>query len=182
MLILVEPSLTYKEPCLDAVREFHAADEYSIDAEQLGMIFEDLIARLEVTKDPANVPPGELPYEDFWLMEGDQWIGKLTLRTTINAKYLHAGGHIGYEIRPSKRRQGYGTILLRMGLELAREHGLHRVLLTCDETNLGSRKIIEKNGGQLENSVEVEGQIVRKMRYWISLDEMASLALQPKSS
>jgi predicted acetyltransferase len=63
-----------------------------------------------------------------------------------------------------------------MGLELARERGLHRVLLTCDETNLGSRKVIEKNGGQLENSVEVEGQSVLKMRYWINLDDMASPA------
>ena len=176
MLVLVEPSMKYKTPCLDAVREFHAADEYSIDAEQLGVIFEDLIARLAAAKDPASAPPGELPYEDFWLMEDDEWIGKLTLRTTINAKHLHAGGHIGYEIRPSKRRQGYGTILLRMGLELARERGLHRVLLTCDESNLGSRKIIEKNGGQLENSIEVEGQTVLKMRYWINLDEMVSPA------
>jgi hypothetical protein len=50
-------------------------------------------------------------------MDGDEWIGKLTLRTTINAQYLHAGGHIGYEIRPSKRRYGYGTALLRLGVE-----------------------------------------------------------------
>jgi predicted acetyltransferase len=169
MLVLVEPALIYKRPCLDAVREFHAAGEYSVDAEQLGAKFEELIATLAAAKDPANAPPGELPYEDFWLMEGDEWIGKLTLRTTINAKLLHAGGHMGYEIRPSKRRFGYGTALLGMGLAKARERGLRRVLLTCDETNIGSRKIIEANGGQLENAVEVEGQIVRKLRYWIDL-------------
>ena len=172
MLILVEPSLTYKDACLDAAREFHAAGEYDVNAEQLGAKFEDLVARLVAAKGPANMPPGELPYEDFWLMDGDKWIGKLTLRTAINEKYLHAGGHIGYEIRPSKRRCGYGTVLLRMGLEMARERGLHQVLLTCDETNIGSRKVIENNGGQLENAVEVEGQTVRKMRYWINLDEM----------
>jgi len=170
MLTLVEPSLKYKDPCLEAVREFQAAGEYTVDAEQLGATFEDLIARLVAAKDPANAPPGELPYEDFWLMEGDEWIGKLTLRTTINAKYLRAGGHIGYEIRPSKRRRGYGTVLLRMGLELACERGLQRVLLTCDETNLGSRKVIEKNGGQLENAVAVEGQTALKLRYWINLN------------
>ena len=174
MLTLVEPSLTYKNPCLDAVREFHAAGEYTVTAEHLGANFEDLIARLVAAKEPANAPPGELPYEDFWLMDADEWIGKLTLRTTINAKYLHAGGHIGYEIRPSKRRHGYGTVLLRMGLEKARERGLHRVLLTCDETNIGSRKVIENNGGQLENAVPVEGQAVLKMRYWINLDVMPS--------
>jgi len=170
MLVLVEPALAYKDPCLAAVREFHAAGEYDVDAEQLAAQFEDLIRRLDSAKDPATAPPGELPYEDFWLMEGDEWIGKLTLRTTITAQYLHAGGHIGYEIRPSKRRCGYGTALLRLGLEKARERGLQRVLLTCDETNIGSRRVIEANGGQLENAVVVAGQAVKKLRYWIALD------------
>jgi len=171
MLILVEPSLAYKNPCLEAVREFHAAGEYAVDAEQLAAKFEDLIARLTAAKNPKNAPPDELPYEDFWLMAGEEWIGQLTLRTTINATYLHSGGHIGYEIRPSKRRLGYGTALLRMGLEKARQRGLQRVLLTCDETNPGSRKVIENNGGQFENAVQVEGQTVLKMRYWIDLDK-----------
>jgi predicted acetyltransferase len=179
MLVLVEPALAYKNALLDAVREFHAAGEYEIDAEQLGAQFEDLIQRLERAKDPASTPPGELPYEDFWMMEDGEWIGKLTLRTTINEQYLHAGGHIGYEIRPSKRRRGYGTTLLRLGLAKARERGLTRVLLTCDETNLGSRKMIEANGGRLENKVEVQGLPVLKMRYWIDLEERASQSSKP---
>ena len=171
MLILVEPSLAYKNPCLEAVGEFHAAGEYAVDAAELAAKFEELIARLAAAKDPANALPGELPYEDFWLMDGEEWIGKLTLRTSINEKYLHSGGHIGYEIRPSKRRLGYGTELLRLGLAKACQRGLKRVLLTCDETNLGSRKVIENNGGQFENAVQVEGQTVLKMRYWIDLDK-----------
>ena len=170
MLVLVEPSLLYKEACLEAVADFHAAGEYEIDAERLGAQFEDLILRLQRSKDPTALIPGELPYEDFWLMDGAEWLGKLTLRTTLNEQYLHSGGHIGYEIRPSRRRRGYGTILLRLGLEKARERRLTRVLLTCDETNLGSRKIIERNGGQLENIVEVKDQTIRKIRYWINLD------------
>jgi predicted acetyltransferase len=43
------------------------------------------------------------------------------------------------------------------------------VLLTCDETNIGSRKLIEANGGQLENAVVVEDSSVKKLRYWIEL-------------
>lgn len=170
MLVLVEPAMMYKQPCLEAVREFHAVGEYDVDVEQLAAQFEDLIARLDAAKNPTSVPAGELPYQDFWLMEDGEWIGKLTLRTTINERYLYAGGHIGYEIRPSKRRCGYGTALLRLGLEKAREQGLTRALLTCDETNIGSRKIIEANGGQLDNAVEIAGQTARKLRYWISLD------------
>jgi predicted acetyltransferase len=169
MLVLVEPALEHKDALLDAVREFHAAGEYDVTAEQLGARFEDLIHKLAADRDPANAPPGEVAYEDFFLMEGDVWIGKLTFRPTINAKYLHAGGHIGYEIRPSKRRQGYGTALLRLGLDKARERGLDRALLTCNEDNIGSRKVIEANGGQFENAVVVEGQTAKKLRYWITL-------------
>jgi predicted acetyltransferase len=169
MPVLEKPTLTHKEALLDAVREFHAAGEYDITAEELGAKYEALIERLDCSLDPEALMPGELPYEDFWMMEGDQWIGKLTLRTAIDEKYLHAGGHIGYEIRPTRRRCGYGTAILRLGLEKARERGLTRVLLTCDETNLASQKVIERNGGSLESIVDVEGQTARKMRYWINL-------------
>jgi predicted acetyltransferase len=169
MLTLEKPAFAHKETMLDAVREFHAVGEYDITAEELGEKYEALIERLDHSLDPATLMPDELPYEDFWMMEGDQWIGKLTLRIALDKQYFHAGGHIGYEIRPSKRRCGYGTVLLRMGLDKARERGLARVLLTCDETNLASQKVIERNGGKLENIVDVEGKTVRKMRYWIDL-------------
>ena len=54
-------------------------------------------------------------------------------------------------------------------MEKARELGLHRVLVTCDEDNIGSKKIIEHNGGKLENALEIEGEPVRKLRYWIDI-------------
>src|SRR5215207_1294779 len=101
-------------------------------------------------------------------MENDTWIGLLTLCSQINEQFLHSGGHIGYMVRPSGRRCGYGTVLLRLGLDKARERGLQRVLLTCDQTNIGSRKVIETNGGQFENAVVVAGQAIQKLRYWIS--------------
>jgi predicted acetyltransferase len=169
MLVLVEPALAHKDAIMEAVREFHAAGEYDVTAEQLGARWEEVIRKLAADKDPANAPPGEVASEDFFLMEGDVWIGKLTFRPTINAKYLHSGGHIGYEIRPSKRRQGYGTALLRLALDKARGRGLNRVLLTCNEDNLGSRKVIEANGGQLENAVAVADQTAKKLRFWIDL-------------
>jgi len=95
MLVLEKPALSHKEALLDAVREFHAAGEYDISSEELGMKYEALIDSLDHSLEPNALMPGELPYEDFWMMEGGQWIGKLTLRTTIDERYLHAGGHIG---------------------------------------------------------------------------------------
>jgi predicted acetyltransferase len=106
---------------------------------------------------------------DFWLIDGDEYVGRLSLRHTLNDALLLWGGHIGYQIRPSKRRRGYGKEILRLGLIKAKERGLNRVLVTCDEDNTGSRKIIEYNGGQLENIIEVKDSPVRKMRYWIDI-------------
>jgi predicted acetyltransferase len=169
MLRLVEPAPLYKAAILDGVAEMQASGEWDISPEAFAARFDDMLRELAAVKDPATAPPGVLPYEDFWLMEDEIWVGLLTLRPHINEQFLHSGGHIGYVIRPSKRRCGYGTALLRLGLEKARERGLSRVLLTCDETNIGSRKIIETNGGQFENAVVVEGQTDRKLRYWISL-------------
>jgi predicted acetyltransferase len=171
MLCLVEPAPLYKEAMLAAAAEMHAVGEWDITPDALAARFDAMLQELAAAKDPATAAPGVLPYEDFWLMDGAEWIGLLTLRLQLNEQFLLSGGHIGYVIRPSKRRRGYGTTLLRLGLEQARARGLHRVLLTCDETNSASKKMIETNGGQLENEVIVPGHAVRRLRYWISLEE-----------
>ena len=76
-------------------------------------------------------------------------------------------GHIGYSVRPSRRRQGYAVEMLRLGLEECRKLGIDRVLLTCDKTNIGSAKTIQHNGGVLENEIETPDRITQ--RYWIKL-------------
>jgi predicted acetyltransferase len=76
------------------------------------------------------------------------------------------GGHIGYDVRPSERRKGYGTHLLRLTLAEARRIGLTRVLVTADEANVPSWRIIEKNGGEYEPEV-VRGKLAALRRYWI---------------
>jgi predicted acetyltransferase len=96
-------------------------------------------------------------------------MGTLSLRHELNDMLMRIAGHIGYQIRPSQRQRGYGTELLRLGLQKARQLGLTRVLVTCDENNIASQKVIVYNGGQLENSVAVEGSHIPKLRYWIDL-------------
>jgi predicted acetyltransferase len=127
------------------------------------------IQRLLDQANPAKLRPGYVPASEYWLIDGDEWVGRLSLRHELNEFLLKIGGHIGYEIRPSKRRRGYGKEILRLGLEKTRQLGLRRALVTCDEDNIGSKKIIEANGGQLENVVEVEGEPARKLRYWIDI-------------
>jgi predicted acetyltransferase len=69
-------------------------------------------------------------------------------------------------------RQGYATAILRQSLQIARQKlGLKRVLVTCDDDNVGSIKTIEKNGGVLENIVTGPDGVTRKRRYWITTAE-----------
>jgi predicted acetyltransferase len=93
---------------------------------------------------------GFVPYHTFWLVQDETRIlGELRLRHRLTEMLAIEGGHIGYNIRPSERRKGYGTLQLRLGLEKARGLRLTRVLVTCDDDNLPSAKIIETNGGVL---------------------------------
>ena len=61
--------------------------------------------------------------------------------------------------------------MLHLSLQIAREkcHGAHRVLVTCDDDNVGSIRTIEKNGGVLENVVSGQDLDRPKRRYWIEL-------------
>ena len=171
MLQLVEPSIDYKEAMLDAAQEMYDVGEWDITPDALAVQFEDILNKILTAKNQATTPPGVLPYEDFWLLDGSAWIGLLTLRQRIDEHFMRRGGHIGYVIRPSRRRRGYGTMLLRLGLAKARAYGIPRVLLTCDDANVGSWKVIEANGGRLENSIVIERNAtsVLTRRYWIDL-------------
>ena len=61
--------------------------------------------------------------------------------------------------------------MLALALKEAKKMGLKRVLITCDDINYGSAKVIENNGGVLENIVEnnIDGEIIHTRRYWIDL-------------
>jgi len=79
------------------------------------------------------------------------------------------GGNIGYGIRPTARRQGHGSELLRRTLQKAKELGLAKVLLTCGKVNLASVKVILANGGVLESEEFVAARNEVVQRYWIDL-------------
>lgn len=170
MLFLAEPSLIYKDSFIAGTRESQAEGlELFINLHDLSENFEAFLRRLRDASNRAKITPERVPMSDFWLIDGDEYVGRLSLRHALNEALLVWGGHTGYQIRPSKRRRGYGKEILRLGLIKAKELGLNRVLVTCDEDNTGSRKIIEYNGGKLENIIEVKDSPVRKMRYWIDI-------------
>lgn len=169
-LALVRPDARYRKTYLDALREFHAEGMLrDQDEKRLAADFARFVRELLSEADAAKCAPGRVPCSTFWLVDGEDFIGRVSLRHTLNDWLLQFGGHIGYGIRPSQRRQGYGTEGLRRVLPHAKALGLTRVLVTCDADNVGSRKIIEANGGVFENEIPQGGKAAPKRRYWIAL-------------
>jgi predicted acetyltransferase len=101
--------------------------------------------------------------------EGGAIVGRLHIRHVLNDFLRHRGGNIGYAVAARYRGKGYATEMFRQALPVCRGLGLKEVLVTCDEGNAASRRIIEGFGGKYENSVveEETGELVR--RYWIEL-------------
>lgn len=98
-----------------------------------------------------------------WHNELDRLIGTINLRHNLNGDFIRKyGGHIGYAIHPDFWGQGYGSEMLKLGLVKAKDIGLDRVLITCEESNIASEKVILNNGGVFETLVD--GKI---KRFWV---------------
>jgi predicted acetyltransferase len=118
----------------------------------------------------ANLAEGLVPQTTYWLVRDSRTIVAVArLRHRLTPSLEIEGGHIGYSVRPSERRKGYGTIICALALRKARDMGLARVLLTCDVGNAASARIIEKNGGTFDGVAYVEKTGKRVSRYWIDL-------------
>lgn len=111
-----------------------------------------------------GLEPGFVPQTTYWLFVDGRPVGYGKLRQYLNERLRVCGGHIGYCIRPSERRKGYGTLLLKELLIRAAELEIPKALITCYATNTASRRVIENNGGRLERIVESE------CYYWVQLD------------
>ena len=128
--------------------------------------FDYYLAHLEC----AEAHDGLVPDSVFFLLDKqrDRLLGAVNIRHYLSESLLQSGGHIGDGIRPSERRKGYGTQLIRLALVECRRLGIQRVLMTCDKDNVASAKTIVRNGGVLENEF-VNDEGVLEQRYWITL-------------
>ena len=120
----------------------------------------------------ATCPAPWVPATQFVaLSETGRVLGMIQVRHRFNAYLERYGGHIGYSVRPSARRQGVAKEMLRQALTHCRGLGLRRVLITCLEDNEASRRTILANGGVYESTVIEPQEQERLQRYWITLGE-----------
>jgi predicted acetyltransferase len=123
-----------------------------------------VVESLRRSADPdAPVADGLVHCDFFWITDGEpeEVVGFLAVRHRLTPWLLDQGGHIGYSVRPSRRREGHASRALALAVRRAADLGLDRVLVTCDDDNEGSRRTIEAAGGVHEDTRGV------KRRYWI---------------
>lgn len=152
---LSEPTLELEKEYLSFYQEWVESGETMIPwvISKNPSDFPRMVEFLLKSAQEDGVPDGWVPASTYWLVNDERKIvGTVNIRHRLTEHSFNAGGHIGYGIRPSKRRKGYATQLLRLALEKAKVLGIKRALVVCDETNTGSKKVIRNNGGIQDKS------------------------------
>lgn len=171
-LELVFPTINHKEQVMDYLKEH--LDNGDIMLNGAGGLerfknYEEWLEKINNDTDINKVPEGRVP---AWLYlairkSDKRMVGIVQVRL-LNERLWKTFGNIGDGVRPSERKKGYVTEIIRLALIKAKELGLNRVLMSCDKTNIGSKKSIINNGGVFENEfLDEDGNI--EERYWISL-------------
>ncbi|CNG35806.1 Predicted acetyltransferase [Mycobacterium tuberculosis] len=161
---LVAPAAAVHRSFVAAMEEFRAEghggpDDHSMIGRELreyGGRWDDpdvfagyaALLRAQAHED-GPLPDGFVPHTTLWLVDGSEYFGRIAIRHRLTPALRELGGHIGYEVRRSARRRGHASAMLRAALPIANGLGIDPALLTCEQDNTASRKVIEKHGGVL---------------------------------
>lgn len=163
---LVRPTVDVHESWLEAVGEPGYEPRWADDLQLADMVRPEGFAayvRRQIDDEREDAPRsrGMVPSTHLWYIDGPLFLGRLSIRHHLTPWLRDYGGHIGYDVRPSARRRGHGTEMLRQALPIAHDLRIDPALVTCDVDNLASRRVIEANGGVLEDVRHA------KLRFWV---------------
>ncbi|HWC22922.1 MAG TPA: GNAT family N-acetyltransferase [Flexivirga sp.] len=176
---LIQPTVRLHQAFLDCAFEFgsghrdgFATDSINDDDLEDPERFATWVAtRVSYADESTELPPDRVHDTLSWIVderEPTRIRGSISLRHRLNDFLLNVGGHIGYGVRPTARRQGVATAALGLALDQAKSLGLQRVLITCAKDNVASACTIEHWGGDLEDVRETPDHGTVR-RYWIEL-------------
>ncbi|MCG8553451.1 MAG: GNAT family N-acetyltransferase [Desulfobacterales bacterium] len=142
--------------------------EFAFDFDE-SIPFAEYINKLEGWALGRGLPDKFVPNTFLVGVVKEQVVGRLSIRHHLNDFLESIGGHIGYGVVKSYRRQGYGTEMLKQAIPICSSLGIRKALITCDTDNWGSRRLIEKCGGIFENTTNDPQLKIQKQRYWIDI-------------
>ena len=168
MVILITPTKDYLQSYQKAYKEYidNGVSTYSFtDASSC-----DVFEKFDRYRSERDLPPDRVGEDKFWLVDDARryFIGEIAIRHRLNKALAQRGGHIGYGVRYSEWNRGYGTKMLTLALEKAKELRISPVLITCNDDNLASARVMEKNGFILKDTIAVsrDGKDYLTRRYW----------------
>jgi predicted acetyltransferase len=145
-LFLTKPNKEYQKSFGNYVLAYEKSDAFYFDKYKKGLEnFTEYIKELDNYSKGIDLPQGEITTSNFWLIDNNEVVGI----TRIRHQGDEYSGHIGYDIGPCYRNRGYGTQILKLALKEAGKLGIKNAIVTCSTDNIPSRKIIEKNNGEL---------------------------------
>lgn len=171
-LSLIEPTAEYLEQIEDYRNEFLENGDSMDGCSSLRKYenINDWLNWVSLAKKKETCLPTWVPDTAYLCIrkEDNRLVGMIDIRDELNEQCFNYYGHIGYSIRKSERHKYYATEQLALALEICREKNFDKVMITCDKTNIGSAKTIQKNGGVLENEVIDPKDNCIMQRYWIT--------------
>lgn len=171
-LLLIKPKLALEAEIEEYKREHFEKGEYELHGSALldKLSFEKWLELVENNSYENTVHPDWVVSSTFLVIRksDNRIVGMLDIRHSLNEFLKNYGGHIGYGVRPTERRKGYATQMLKQGLEFCKTIGLEKVMLACYKDNLASSRTIIKCGGALEREfAHSDGKTVQV--FWIML-------------
>jgi len=169
-IFLTEPTPEMEKSFYDYIDEWERAGEPVVPyaSARNGKEYGTLMMKWTLGKQLRGPGDLEVPSTMYFLMnDKGKILGMLHCRWELNDYFLNFRGHIAYGVRPSERGKGYAPLMLGLALEMYRQRGINKVLLTCDKKNAVSAGIIISRGGVFESETFDEKRTTR--RYWIDL-------------
>jgi predicted acetyltransferase len=168
-LKLVKPTAQYKQTFLEGLIEFQQeklAWIMDLNTDDLKNDFQKFVDG-ELTKKTLWTAPPYVDETELWAILGETYVGRVSIRHELNDTLRIMGGHIGYDTRPSFRGRGIASLMLKIALTIAYGMGITEALITCNDDNLPSIRVIEKNGGVLKEIKLQSPNGPLKRYYWI---------------
>ena len=161
MITLKRPIKEYEEEAISFKQEFFDNGETTINGSELldhTDSYDEWLKSVTDNTSSDTVNPSWVVTDTFFAFdENNRIVGIIDFRHELN-DYLKDFGNCGYSVRPSERRKGYATEMLKLVLEHARQIGMDKFQLSVERSNEASVKTITKNGGKYERSFEFENE------------------------
>ena len=102
----------YKEAYLESLKQIELGNIKKHDMMFLDPDEKDIVQTFVDSRDQSKLPSYYVPSYNYFVVDGDKFIGVIHIRIRLTENLLKYGGHIGYGVNPKYWKMGYGKQML----------------------------------------------------------------------